>query len=322
MSNRFNNRNLFLILGGLSVILLITFVVKIPSKRSTIKERLLDIDTSAVARIEITPKAAEGKSFEFIKQDNRWVVKQGDIISEPRNGAVRNIFNEALSIKPQSLAAVDKSMWEEYELTDSLATRIKFLNKKNQKMADLMVGKFVYKQVVNPYSYGGNDIEGTSFVRLYNDKEIYAVNGFLTFSFGGGFDDWRDKSFIRCNKNDILKISFTYPSDSSYTLIKKDSVWVAGSHPADSLKTQNYLNSIGSVNGEDFMDGYKPVSLPAYMMNIEGNNMLNISVKCYLDQEKDQYVFNSSQNPEIYFASTKSGLYDKLFKPSGYFNKK
>lgn len=321
MSNRFNNRNLFLILGGLSVILLITVLVKIPSRKSTLKERLLEIDTSAVARIEITPRASEGKSFEFIKQGNRWIVKQGEIISEPREGAVRNIFNEALAIKPQSLAAMDKSMWKEYELTDSLATRIKFIDKKSRKMADLMIGKFVYKQVVNPYSYGGKDIEGTSFVRLYNDKEIYAVNGFLTFSFGGGFDDWRDKSFIRCNKNDILKISFTYPSDSSFTLIKKDSVWVAGSHQADSLKTQNYLNSIGFVNGEEFMDGYNPVSLPAYMMNIEGNNMLNISVKCYPDQEKDQYVFNSSQNPGIYFAGTKSGLFDKLFKPSGYFNK-
>jgi hypothetical protein len=237
----------------------------------------------------------------------------------PREGAVRNIFIEALSIKPQSLAAVDKSMWEEFELTDSLATRLRFIDSKGREMADLMIGKFTYRQVANPYSYGGNDIEGTSFVRLYDDKKIYSVEGFLAFSFGGGFNDWRDKSFLRCNKDDIMKISFLYPADSSFSMTKKDSIWFCGNIQADSLKTSNYLSSLGFINGQDFKDGFKPLSTPEYTLNIEGNNLLNISVKCFVDEENDLFVFNSSQNPDIYFTSDKNGLFGKLLKPSGYF---
>ncbi len=39
-----------------------------------------------------------------------------------------------------------ESRWEEFNLTDSLATRIKFLNKRKKVLADLMIGKLDFKQ--------------------------------------------------------------------------------------------------------------------------------------------------------------------------------
>jgi len=322
MSNRFNNRNLLIILGGLLTLLLVTVVVKIPKEKSTLKERIVDLDTADVYRINISPKGTVGKSFEFVRENNRWSVKQENIVALPRTDAVQNIFSEILSVKPQRLVSVDKTKWREYELTDSLVTRISFLSKKGKNLADLMIGKFTYKQVSNPYSDDGNNIEGTSFVRLPGKKEIYAVDGFLAFSFGGNFNDWRDKSFLKCNKEDITRITFSFPSDSSYVLQKKDSLWKAGELAADSLATVDYLNSIGFIEGEDFQDGFQPAGSPLYTMTIEGNNLLNISVKCYPETGKDKYIFNSSLNPDIYFFSKKSGMFDKLFKSSGYFTKK
>jgi len=322
MSNRFNNRRLLIILGGLLMLLLVTVIVKIPKEKSTLKDRIVDLDTADVYSIKISPKSSGGKSFEFVRENIKWSIKQESIVAVPRTDAVRNIFSEILSVKPQRLVSVDKTKWKEFELTDSLATRISFFSKRGKKLADLMIGKFTYKQVSNPYSYGGNDIEGTSFVRLPDNKEIYAVDGFLAFSLGGNFNDWRDRSFLKCNKNDITRITFTFPSDSSYILQKKDSLWKAGEFTADSLNTVNYLNSIGFIEGEDFQDGFQPVGSPLYTMTIEGNNLLNISVKCYPETGKDKYIFNSSMNPEIYFFGNKNGMFDKLFKSSGYFTKK
>src|SRR5665647_1705682 len=101
---------------------------------------------------------------------------------------------EVLNIKPQSLAAMNKSKWKDFELTDSLATHIKFLSKKGKALADLMIGKFTYKQVDNPNTgYSANNIQGTSFVRLYNEEEVYGVEGFISFLLSGKFEDWRDK---------------------------------------------------------------------------------------------------------------------------------
>ncbi|MDP4223558.1 MAG: DUF4340 domain-containing protein [Bacteroidota bacterium] len=323
MSNRFNNKGLIIILSGLIVILILTMVIKVPKERSTLKTRLFDLDTSKVSEIIITPKVETGKPFEFTKEKNKWTVRQDKIIAQPMKNAVENILSEVLQLKPQSLVAVDNSKWKEYELTDSLATKIRFLDKKGKTLGDLMIGKFTYKQAANPYGYGGgNNIEGTSFVRLSNDKKIYSVEGFLAFSFGGTFNDWRDKSFLRCKRDDISKITYTYPADSSFVLMKKDSLWYAGDQRVDSLKTTNYLSSISFTDGDEFADGFRPASSPIYSMTIEGNNLLNLTVKCFREEGKDKYVFNSSLNPEIYFTSGKNGLFEKLFKPLNYFEKK
>lgn len=317
MSNRFNIKNLLYILGILILILLITILVKIPKEKSTLKEKIVVVDTTDVYRIIIAPKIETGKPFEFLKENNNWSVRQDKIISKPRNGAIGNILSEITSIKPLGLVAVDKSLWKEYELTDSLATKVTLLNKKDKKLADLMIGKFTYKQVNSPY--GGNNIEGTSFVRLAGDKKIYSVEGFLAFTFGGNFNDWRNKSFIRCKKEDITKLTFTYPSDSSFILTKKDSLWITGMNRSDSTNISNYLNTVSYLDGEDFADNYKPQSSPVCQLLLEGNNLLNISVKCFREEGKDDLIFNSSLNPEVYFKGKKDGMFSKIFKPVGYF---
>jgi hypothetical protein len=322
MSKRFDNKRLFFILGGLLAILLLTIIVKIPKERSTLKSTLVDVDTAEVVKIIITPKASTGKPFEFVRDNNKWTVRQDNIVSVPMKGAVENIFREVLAIGPQSLAAVGKQAWEEYELTDSLATRVKLLNGRNKDLAELMIGKFTYRQLSNPYGgYGGNNIEGTTYVRLSGEEEIYTVEGFLAFSFSGGFNDWRDKSFLKCKKEDITKVTFTMPADSSFILAMKDSLWFAGIQPVDSAKTANFLNSLSLIDGQDFRDGFKPVSSPEYQMVIEGNNLLNITVKCFKGETGDEYILNSSLNPEVYFTSRRDGIFKQMFKPLSYFKK-
>jgi hypothetical protein len=323
MSKRFDNKNLIYVLGILVIILVLTFILKVPGEKATIKSTLVSFDTLAVSKIDIIPRNTAGKPFEFNKQNNIWSVRQGNIISKPADGAVQNIFNEILSLKPQSLAAVKESKWNEFDLTDSLATRIKFLNSKGRVLADLLLGKFSYKQVTNRSGYpGGNNVEGISYVRLNGHKEVYGVDGFLAFSISGKFSDWRDKSLIRCRKQDILKVTFTFPGDSSYTLSKKDSDWFAGDQKADSTAVSNYFNLVGNINGVDISDDFNPVSNPDYQISIEGNNLLNTSLKCFTTAGKDDYILNSNLNPEVFFTSKKSGTFSQIFKPKKYFVKK
>lgn len=323
MSKRFNNKNLFYILGILVIILIMTFILKVPGRRATLRSSLVSFDTMAVSKIDIIPKSSSGSPFEFIKQNNSWSVRQGNIISKPTDGAVQNIFNEVLSIKPQSLAAVNESQWKEFDLTDSLATRIKFLNNKDKVLADILLGKFSYKQVTNPYGYsGGNNIEGTSYVRINGQKEIYAVDGFLSFTISGKFSDWRDKSLIRCRKEDILTVKFVFPGDSSYTLSKKDSGWFVDDKKADSTTVASYINSLAYINGQDFADDFKPVLNPEYQVIIEGNNLLNSSVKCYRGGTYVEYILGSNLNPDVYFASKRNGIFEQVVKSKKYFQTK
>ena len=319
MSKRFDNKKLLIILGGLIVLLLLTVVIKMPRERSTLKGTLVEFDTASVGEILITPKAGPSEQFRFKRENGKWNIIKGDIVATPMQGAVKNILSEIMAIKPQALAAVGESKYKEYELTDSLATKVKITGSKGRDLAELMIGKFSYRQTGNPYGgYGGNNIEGTSYVRLAGEKEIYSVEGFLAFTFSGGFNDWRDKTFVRCNKDDITKITFTMPADSSFILMKRDSLWFAANQKADSAKTANYLSSISLVEGQEFADGYKPGSFPSYQMVIEGNNLLNITVKCFKG-EGDRLILNSSLNPDVYYISRRNGIFEELFKPLNHF---
>ncbi|MDX9930635.1 MAG: DUF4340 domain-containing protein, partial [Bacteroidales bacterium] len=245
MSKRFDNRKLLLLLAGLAVLLALTVIVKIPKENATLRSRIIETDTSKVSRILLYQRDNNGVPVEFSRKAGRWTVKQGDLVAAADAGAVQNMLGEAVNIKPQNLATKDKAKWEEFELTDSLGTRVKLLGDKDKVLADFMIGKFTYKQVNDPYGgyggMGGGGISGTSYVRLYDEKEVYATEGFLVFSFNGRFNDWRDKTFVRSERNNLTGIRFSYPADSSFTLTKEGTKWKAADQPADSAAVANYL---------------------------------------------------------------------------------
>jgi hypothetical protein len=315
MSKRFDNRRLLYILGGLIVILAFTILVKIPKESSTLRDKIVDFDSTEVAKIMLYPKITAGKPFEFLRKDGKWIVRQEKIESAARKYEVENIMIELMSVKPQNLVSKNKSKWAEYEVSDSTGTRIKFLNSKDKVLSDVIVGKFTYKQLNNQMSmYGRNNIQGTSYVRVTREDEVFGVEGFLALSFNRSFNDWRDNSLISFNMDDITSIKYTYPADSSFVLSKKDSKWMVDSAPADSAETVSYVSSLSTMTGQEFNDTFKPVVNPDYQINIEGNNLLNISVKCYR-QPDGSFIINSSQNPDIYFNSKPEGIFGKIFKP-------
>jgi hypothetical protein len=320
MSKRFDNKRILYILAGLIVLLALTVMVKVPRERASIRSKLVEIDTARVNKIILTPRMNEGASFEFIKKSGRWIIQQGNIVAAPEKDVVQNILMEVQDIKPKSLEAVDRAKWKDFSVTDSLAIRVQFLDEKEKKLADLMIGRFDYSQANNQYVRSNpNGIQGTSYVRLSNEKKVYGVDGFLSLSFSGKFNDYRDRSFLSVSKNDVIKISFMLPSDSSFILSKKDSVWYAGSTITDSLATADYLNGLRYINGEEFRDNFKPAGNPVCELSVEGNNLLSISVKCYNGDKENEYILNSSLNPDAYFVSRKDGIFDKLFKSERYF---
>jgi hypothetical protein len=323
MSKRFDNRRILYILGVLIILLAVTVLVKLPKERATIKEDLVKIDTAKVSGIIISPRISEGAPFEFTKRNGRWTIRQENLVAQPEKEAVQAILSEVMNIKPKSLEAVDKSKWKDFNLTDSLAIRVRFLDEKGKTMTDLMIGRFDYSQANNPYAApNGGGIQGTSFVRLYDDRNVYGVEGFLALSFSGKFNDYRDKSFLKLNREDVTKITFIFPADSGFVLSMKDSIWHAGDKITDSLALTNYMNSLRFLNGQEIKDNFKPSSNPDYEMRIEGNNLLSISVKCFKAEGDNEFILNSSLNPDVYFTSKKDGIFDRLFKNEKYFTTK
>lgn len=320
MNNRFNNKRLIYLVSGLIVILILTMLFKVPREKATFKSKIVELDSAEVSEIMLYPRINDGEPVQFTRNANKWMVQQGDILSDVREGSVQNIFMEVLGLKPKRLAAKDKTKWQEFELTDSLATRIKFINDKGKTLADLRVGKYDYKPQANQYGgYGQNSVQITSYVRVNNENEVYSVEGFLPFLLNKSFNDWRNKTLIRFNKDDVTAVRLEFPADSGYILNKKDKEWFAGLQKADSSSVADYLNALSRLDAQDFDDSFKPVEPPQFKVRIVGNNLLDLSVKCYKGEEADEFLINSSMNPDIYYMSKKNGIFDRIFKPQDFF---
>ncbi len=298
MSKKFNNNTLLYIFIALIALFAIVKVYRIKFTENTLNTKLVDIDTAKVTKILLYPTSENREEIKFYKDNKDWKVSKGKIIAEPEANAITNLLGLLTEIKPQRLASRDKSKWSDYKLSDTTATRVKVFES-NKLKSDLLIGKFSYQQSNDMYSrmYRGGG-PGTSYVRLKDENEIYAVNGFLTFSFNQKFNSFRKQTLAYFDKANVDKITFKYPGDSSFVVELSNKHWLIGNQQVDSAKVADYLNSLAYKNASSFNDNFIPAGSPQCQLTFEGKSMKTVTIDAYI-LANDEYVLNSNQNSKI-----------------------
>ena len=244
-----------------------------------------------------------------------WKIKSRQKLFNADENTVNNILKTMTELKPKRVAATDRSRWEEFEVTDSLATRVKLITGKKTG-ADIYFGKFSYQQPKNQMAYYYNQ-QGTitTYVRIARDKIVYVVEGYLGMTLNRGLNDFRNKSIIRSNKSDWTRLSFAYPADSSFYLVKEGDKWMVDGLLADSASVADYFNSISWLTSSDFVDDQKPLHAKAdFSLKIEGDNFVKpLQVKAFKADTVNRYLITSSQNEGAFFSGAKSKLTEKIF---------
>ena len=310
MSKKFNNKYLIIIFGVLILLFIFVKFYRSVKTERTLKTDIVEVDTAKVDKILLYPSSEKGQELTFIREGNSWTVSNGKIKTETEKNDVTNLLSQLLQIKSKRLVSRSKDKWEEYQLTDTSATRIKVFEGGKEK-TDLLIGKFTYQQTRDPYGRSG--ITGTSYVRLTSEDEVYANDGFLSFTFNQSFNNWRNQSLISLNKADITRLTFRYPGDSSFVVSFTDKKWMLGNLQADSVKVVNFLNTITNKKASTFDDTFTPVGNSQYQLTIEGNNMSNITIDAF-SANGDAFKINSSMNTKSWFSSDAKGLFKDIFK--------
>jgi hypothetical protein len=288
-----NNKTLGIIFGGLILIALAIYIFQGGKNERTFREVLVDIDTSAVTEILIYPKSHKPNEVKLFKENNEWRV------SLPSNGSAKitnqrmsSLFSQLLAIQPKRLAARDESKWNELQV-DSTGSRVKVFEGSDLTL-DLVVGRFSFQQ---PRTMN-------TFVRLYNDKDVYEVDGFLDMTFNQGANTFRDGTIINSDYNNWKQVQFVYPADSSFQIVNIGRAWLLNGKSTDSLKTANYLNRLRNLSNTSFIDDVKidPSAQPTYSLNITTSDMKFIEVKCFVDSTSS--FIHSSENPDAWFDGT------------------
>jgi len=302
MLSNISNKTLGLVFAAFLIIALIIVISDSGSNERTFRSELVDIDSSAVSQIMIYPKKLNGDSVRLFKEDDGWKVELGDgkTASVPQN-KIDQIINQLIKIKPERLAGRGSDNWTEFEV-DSSATRIE-VYEGSDKTLDLIIGKFTFQQ---PRSM-------KTFVRLTDDTDVYETDGFLSMVFNQDANNFRDQKVIKGDVNNWKSLSFSYPADSSYQLVKTNNTWKLSSGSAvDSAKTAVQLQQLSNIRGNEFLDiDEDKLPFPQYKLTIIKNDDSQIEVFGY--KYNDTVVIKSSQNPESYFDGKKGNLFKKVF---------
>lgn len=299
--NKINNK----ILLGILLVLIFVFLGKRflgDGGERNFKEKLVSIDTSLVNRIVIQPRASNGEKINLTKTGTGWEIAKEDIKDEADINSVKNMLGNMVNMKPKRLVAKSDDKWAQYEVDDSLGTRV-MAYEGDKLLTDFILGKFNFQQATRSMS---------NFVRLGGEPEVYSVEGFLSSAFNQEFNSFRDKTFVKATKENITSVRFEYPADSSFVLNKVASQWQIQGLPADSAAVEGYLSGLRNMAKNEFADDFSPQGKVAlYRLTVSGDNMQAFTVSGF--QEGDRYILHSTLNEGAYFDEGNTKIFDKLF---------
>jgi hypothetical protein len=300
MFRNVKNIRLIAILGVLVVVYASMRLFKNTDRSKSFREELVVLDTSKVNRMVITKS---GTSFDVIKTDGEWMVTiPGNKKVEAASSSVRNALGSLLRINPDRIATRDPEKWADYQV-DSVGTRVQVFED-NENVLDLVLGRFGV--------HGQQQFH--TFVRLFEDDEVYAANNFMGISFPSEPNGYRNSRFLQITADSITQVTFNYPGDSAFIMNKSDDQWYIGSLQADSAKTASFLSGLRYLNGSDFVDDVEPSALinPTLSLQIETSDAPDETLLEAYSHPKYGYILHSSYNPNTYFSD--ENLMNKIFK--------
>lgn len=287
------------LLGILAALCVIYFVVDFTggkSKSKSLRTELVEIDTAQVTKISVTGQGDNQVQLDKVQGEWELTLPNGKkVVASPT--AVDNALYALLSIKPSRMATKSEAKWKDYQV-DSAGTRVKVYEGGDNTL-DLVIGRF--------------GMEGQrayhTFVRLFEDKEVYVAKDFMGFSVSSDPSAYRDQVLARIKKDSVAAITFNYPADSSYKLERAGDAWLANGQAVDSTAVAKYLGGLGYINGKEFMDEEQELTVPIMSATVDMNNGQTILFDAY--QKDDEWVFHSSDNELGYFKD--EAILDKVF---------
>ena len=294
---KLTTKNLLLVLGVLVIVLAVTQMTKREGRSKSLKSELVSIDTAKVSKIEIIT----GEESLILSMEGEWKVSLPDGSQKTaKASSVTSLLSSLNTIKPGRMAAKSRDKWKDYSV-DSTGTRVKVFEE-NKISTDIVIGRFGVEGQQSFYT----------FVRLFEDDEVYVANDFMGMSIGKDAASYRENEVLRLQKDSLISISFNYP-DSAFKLTKGEE-WYLEDQQADSAAIADYLNELSFVNSREFYDQSSEIN-PTHTVIYEFSSQQEIKLEVQYTEENT--ILKSSENPNELFADNSLG--EKLLKRRGEF---
>lgn len=282
-----------------------------PGLESNLRQQLVQLDTAAITQLRVRP-ASGGEEISLQREGVNWKVTQGSKSAFADRSAVNAALSSLSALKPLRMVSRKKDKWNDFQVGDG-GTQVAVYEADRQE-SNLHIGKtnFVQNQ---QGGFGG----AYTYVRVGDEDEVYAIDGFLESSFNRTYSDWRNKNFLRVSRDAVSKITFTYPADSSFVLEKKDSVWVVNGQPAAIAPVDTYLGHLAFKNLNNFADDFQPTGAAPVTIKVEARGGPLETIEGW-PLPNGQWAFRSTQQPVIFTSEGSSAIQD-LLRGKTYFMK-
>jgi hypothetical protein len=291
-------KNLIIILAVLVIGFIVLQYTKRDNKSKVLKSELVTLDTASVTRVEVISPKGE---VVLNKEGKVWMVTVEDAKKRTKKGVVKSVLSNLNSIKPGRLAAKSESKWKDCQV-DSTGTRVK-VYEGNEVSTDIILGRFGVEGQRSYYT----------FVRLFDDKNVYTAKDFMKMNIYEDANDYRDNVLMRLKKDSLTSIAFSTPEET-FVLSKEDK-WKVDGQPADSASVASYLSGLSMTSSKDFYNG-QVVGAPTHQVEFTFSDKAPLTVEGY--QSSEGIVLKSSENDFEYFLDT--ALIEKVFKQKSVFS--
>ncbi|HLZ16013.1 MAG TPA: DUF4340 domain-containing protein [Cyclobacteriaceae bacterium] len=294
---KLNNKILIIVLLALAGVFALSRIFRASSREGNLPQELISLDTASVTEIRVYPNAEKNKEIKLVREGKSWRVKMENNSGQVEQGSMSSALGYFTHLKPLRLVSKKKTKWEEFNVGDT-STRVKFM-KGIEVLADIRIGKIGLDQQPGQQQFNPGGI--FTHVRLSEEDQVYAVEGFLESSFNKRYNDWRDKTFLRLREDGVARVAFSYPADSGFVLEKKDKKWWLNDAEADSTKVKGYLLQLQHRNATTFADDVSSKGDAQVIIQFSGAEGTLATVQGW--RRTDDWVMNSSHQPGIYFSS-------------------
>lgn len=282
----------FILLGLFIIAIAFKFKGKFSKSTSSKTNEIVAINIGDVQTISFYPEN-NGEKYKIKKEKNYWLIKTGNKEVQADAYTVHELLNQLKLLKPQKLISKSKKEWEKYKVTETLGTRI-VINEDTKPIADIILGKFEFDKSTNKI---------TSYVRNTKEKQVYAVEGYLSMMFTRGANSLRDNAVLLGNPEKWNKLTFKHPTNKSFTLTRTANGWSCNSKACSTDKVNEYFSKIRMLTTSKFEEALTVSNSKQadYQLTIEGNGFKPIIIECF--HINDIFVTRSSINQNNLFNS-------------------
>ena len=300
------------ILGVLVVLTLVTTLTDDKKATGNFSSTLVDAEPDQVSRMKITPGNGED-AYELLKSGEEWEIKTGSKAYDASVSSVNNLVTLLTGLQATQIVTNKRDSWGEYGVDDTTGIKTE-LYSGDKLVSSLVVGRMTFAQSRNPNQ---QQPDAFTYVRKNKEKEVYKTRGMLNMTLSGSARSFRSNRITEVSKNDLQKIAFTYPADSSLVIEKADEHWEIGGVRTDSANMESYLNSIRNFTSREFSEEEQPSGEPEFRLELTGVAMEPVVVSAW-NTKNGEYLISSSLNRGTLFRLQQE-TFTRLFKGRSHF---